>query len=348
MIRSTVRATAISCALILSVTSFAATAQEKFRVKRPSASAQTMPPRPTPNASTSSDSEHAMQPNVSTTSDSAQSNAMQPNASTTSDSAQSNAMQPSSSQIDSAQIDSARADSARSDSPVFSGSVQTNELLNQPMSREDRSTMIKQRSLLAVERWRAVELEQQKELTAQQGTTDTHHGFMHHLASTVGTVGGTAGLIAVSYGLGGRPYAFSTAKRNKPPGITIEAGHCPAVFDPAFQVPYSWWQDLSQEQAGDPTYSEPWHAWLQSVREVVASHNSELHSTGEACVHVIINPDGSIYNVTPYNGEGGGIHNSSSLLKTLSRVVAEIRNFPPFPLGTHVRAYHLIFEANNY
>ncbi len=132
-------------------------------------------------------------------------------------------------------------------------------------------------------------------------------------------------------------------------GVRVTPGHCPAMFDPAFQVPVRWWDTLNEEQQ-NPYFSPQWKLWLQAVQNTFEAHANELRTTpgNSAALHVIVNPDGTIFNISPYTGQER--FNSSTpinepMLMHLRDIVGRFGGFPPFPAGSRVRRYHLIFDA---
>ncbi|MBI2810193.1 MAG: hypothetical protein HYX67_05115 [Candidatus Melainabacteria bacterium] len=196
----------------------------------------------------------------------------------------------------------------------------------------------------AVHAWEA---KNNPKLQAQTGTTDSaHHGFKSHLGSALLAVASVAGSVANSY----VPIAtVSGGRRTNEPEINVDAGHCPAMVDPAFQIPVRWWEALSQEEA-DPVMGPQWKLWLQAVQEVFKARARELRSTpGAASLHVIINPNGTIFNMSPYTGNERAHQNlpiSEPTLMHLRDMVGTMGVFPPFPGGTKVRCYHLIFDGS--
>jgi len=185
------------------------------------------------------------------------------------------------------------------------------------------------------------------ELHSQSGTTDgAHHGLKSHLGGAFLAMASVAGGVAGSY----IPIAsVSGNRRLGEPLIKVDAGHCPAMVDPAFQIPVRWWDDLAREQA-DPVLGPQWKLWLDAVKEVFQAHARELkHTPGVASLHVIINPNGSIFNMSPYTGNERAHQDqpiSEPTLMKLRDIVGTVGMFPPFPGGTRVRCYHLIFDGS--
>ncbi|HEY9678570.1 MAG TPA: hypothetical protein V6C76_11205 [Drouetiella sp.] len=321
MIRFRTSTTLLSCAAIMSTTCFAVAAPENFRVRRPPVTSQTasLPTRVAP-------IDHVNQNSAPAQND----NAL-PSATNSTDNS----------------TDTSMGNPAGGTSHVYSGSAQVDDVLARPMSNVERGVMIQQRSIASVQNWERGKMEAamaaaQQAMNAQVSNT-VHHGILHHMASAAGDIGKSAAIMAAT-GSGAHPHGLVTAMVS-PPTITIEPGHCPAATDPAFQVPYSWWQDLSVEETSNPIYRDPWAAWLGAVKEVFKAHTPELQAHGIASIHVIINPDGSIYNMTPFYGEGRSDATSLQTQDNMRQIIAEVGNFPPFPIGTHVRCYHLIFDA---
>ncbi|MFX7620736.1 hypothetical protein ABTJ52_20210, partial [Acinetobacter baumannii] len=88
-----------------------------------------------------------------------------------------------------------------------------------------------------------------------------------------GAIFSTIGTVASAYVPMG-----TVGLRNAPikePTISINPGHCPAAFDPAFQIPKTWWSDLSSEE-GSRDLGPGWKAWLQAVQYVFQAHAAEL------------------------------------------------------------------------
>lgn len=182
---------------------------------------------------------------------------------------------------------------------------------------------------------------------AQNATADSaHHGLKSHLGSALMAMASVAGTVANSY----VPIATVAAgQRATAPQIDIEPGHCPAMYDPAFQIPVRWWDVLSQEQ-NDPVLGPQWKLWLDAVRDVFKARAPELRSTpGAASLHVVINPNGTIFNMSPYTGNERAHQNmpiSERTLLHLRDMVGTMGVFPPFPGGSKVRCYHLIFDGS--
>jgi hypothetical protein len=174
-----------------------------------------------------------------------------------------------------------------------------------------------------------------------------HKGLKAHLGGAMVVLGGVAGSVAGSY----VPVApVRQAFRPGPvPKIDIVPGHCPAAFDPEFQVPVRWWDVLSHEESS-AILGPPWKLWLAAVKNVFQAHGRELHDTpGAASLHVMVNPDGSICNITPYTGAergNAGTAISERAMQNLHRIVSSVGGFPPFPQGSQVRCYHLIFNGS--
>jgi hypothetical protein len=179
------------------------------------------------------------------------------------------------------------------------------------------------------------------------GTADgaqfKHKGLKAHiggaLVSTVGTVANAYVPMAA--------VPFRTAPGGAPT-ISLSTAHCPAAVDPAFQVPKNWWSDLSGEE-GSRDLGPEWKAWLQAVQYVFQSHAEQLSATpGVAALHVIINPDGSIYNATPYTGmerANAGYPTNLKTMANLRGIILSVGKFPPFPLGSRVPCYHLVVDG---
>jgi hypothetical protein len=172
-----------------------------------------------------------------------------------------------------------------------------------------------------------------------------HKGFMGHVGGALFKVGGVVGTVASSY----VPVATVHGHLPPEPKITIDVGHCPAAFDPAFQVPVRWWDQLQYEQ-GCEVLGAQWKFWLVAVQSVFESHARELRETpGVASLHVIVNPDGSIFSLTPYTGAERAHQElpvNERTLAHLRQIVLSVGKFPPFPDGTRVRCYHLIFGGS--
>ncbi|HEY9760112.1 MAG TPA: hypothetical protein V6C97_33460 [Oculatellaceae cyanobacterium] len=179
------------------------------------------------------------------------------------------------------------------------------------------------------------------------GTMDSaqfkHKGLKAHLG---GALVSTVGTVANAY----VPMAavpFRTAP-NRAPTISLSTAHCPAAIDPAFQVPKNWWSDLSTEEESKDLGPE-WKRWLQAVQYVFQSRAEQLLTTpGVAALHVIINPDGSIYNATPYTGferANAGYPTNQKTMMNLRGIILSVGKFPPFPLGSRVPCYHLVVDG---
>jgi hypothetical protein len=153
--------------------------------------------------------------------------------------------------------------------------------------------------------------------TTDSASNGQHRGLKAHLGGAFSVLGTVVGSVASSY----IPVA-SVAQRNRSsePNIAIEAGHCPAAFDPAFQVPVRWWDILSSEEVS-PSFGPQW----------------------------TVNPNGSIYDVSPYTGAERGNQGHAINERTmvnLRQILLTVGKFPPFPEGSKVRCYHLIFDGS--
>ncbi len=182
--------------------------------------------------------------------------------------------------------------------------------------------------------------------TMQGAVNAPHKGLKSHLGGAFFKLGGVVGTMASAYVPGARLTAGIT---HAEPKIEVQAGHCPAASDPAFQVPTAWWSVLSGEE-NSRNLGPQWKLWLQAVQFVFQAHATELRQTpGVSSLHVIVNANGSIYNITPYTGaergnQGYPINERS--MENLQRMIVSIGSFPPFPAGSKVRAYHLIFNGS--
>ena len=178
------------------------------------------------------------------------------------------------------------------------------------------------------------------------GTTDNsnggpHKGLKAHLG---GAMVKAVGTVANAY----VPIA-SVHLTNAEPKIEIVPGHCPAAFDPAFQIPVRWWDTLSQEE-GSAALGPQWKLWLTAVQYVFQAHARELRETpGVASLHVMVNPDGSFFNISIYSGaeRGNQGHNMNArTMEHLRQIIMSIGQLPPFPAWSKVRCYHLIFNGS--
>ena len=186
-------------------------------------------------------------------------------------------------------------------------------------------------------------------LKAQSGTADesnngSHKGLKSHVGGAVSKLGLVVGTVANAY----IPVA-SVHLTNADPKIEIVPGHCPAAFDPAFQIPVRWWDILSTEE-GDRTFGPQWKLWLSAVQAVFQSHARELRETpGVASLHIMVNPDGSILRISIYSGaeRGNAGHTMNArTMEHLYQIIQSVGQLPAFPAGSKVRCYHLIFNGS--
>ncbi|HEY9734278.1 MAG TPA: hypothetical protein V6C89_20370 [Drouetiella sp.] len=196
----------------------------------------------------------------------------------------------------------------------------------------------------SVVRW---ESKNSPNLQSMSGTAGSaHHGLKAHLGGAFHAIRSVAGTVASAY----VPITVPKQPDQAYAVLRVNAGHCPAMVDPAFQIPVRWWDDLAREQ-GDPYFGPQWSLWLKAVKDVFESRASELKYTpGSAALHVIVNPNGSIFNMSPYTGPertNGDKPPSESTLLQLRDMVGIVGVFPPFPVGTKVRCYHLIFDGSS-
>lgn len=172
-----------------------------------------------------------------------------------------------------------------------------------------------------------------------------HRGLKSHLGGALSVMVGT---VANSY-MPVRNVQLPGAPQGDPK-ISIEPGHCPAAFDPAFQVPVKWWSILSTEE-GQPVLRDQWKFWLSAVKDVFQAHAFELHETpGVASLHVMVNPDGSIFNISPYTGAergNSGYAINGRTMANLQHIILSVGRFPPFPRGSQVRCYHLVVDGSS-
>ncbi|MBS2004053.1 MAG: hypothetical protein JST44_21290 [Cyanobacteria bacterium SZAS LIN-5] len=185
--------------------------------------------------------------------------------------------------------------------------------------------------------------------TTDSAAQHTHHGLKSHFGSALFAMVTVAGSVANSVA-GSRASLVSVSQANHMPALKVDAGHCPAMVDPAFQVPVRWWDALATELA-DPYMGPQWRFWLKAVQDVFQCRAEELKSTpGAAALHVIVNPNGTIFNMSPYTGFERSFANkpvSERMLLHLRDMVGTVGMFPPFPAGTKVRCYHLIFDGSS-
>jgi hypothetical protein len=160
-----------------------------------------------------------------------------------------------------------------------------------------------------------------------------HKGLTAHLGGALSVLGTVAG-----------PYipGASVIPKKGPssePRIRVQTGLCPAAFDPAFQVPVIWWEIVASEES-KPRLGRQWKLWLSAVQNVFQAHAIELHDTpGVALLHVIVNPNGSIFNITPLRG-------SERTIVNLRQIILSVGSFPPFPEGSKAHCYHLVFDGS--
>jgi hypothetical protein len=213
------------------------------------------------------------------------------------------------------------------------------------MNLEERTAPLYQHAIVDWQTRNLPQLDVRNGITTDSGVNNHHRGLKAHVGNAFTSVLGTA----VSAYVPMAHVPLRTVPTNTEPTISIEPGHCPAASDPAFQIPVKWWDALSREE-GSPSLGPQWKLWLTAVRYVFQAHARELHETpGVASVHVMINPDGSIFNVTPYTGlERGnaGYAINARTLANLRQIVLNVGKFPPFPAGSKVRCYHLIFNGS--
>jgi hypothetical protein len=186
-------------------------------------------------------------------------------------------------------------------------------------------------------------------LKAQSGTADgsnngSHKGLKSHVGGAVSKLGLVVGTVANAY-----IPVTSVHLTNADPKIEIIPGHCPAAFDPAFQIPVRWWDILSTEE-GDRTFGPQWKLWLSAVQAVFQSHARELRETpGVASLHIMVNPDGSILRISIYSGaeRGNAGHTMNArTMEHLYQIIQSVGQLPAFPAGSKVRCYHLIFNGS--
>lgn len=185
-------------------------------------------------------------------------------------------------------------------------------------------------------------------LQSQTGTADgnagSHRGLKAHVGGAVGKLGLVVGTVANAY----VPVA-AVRLTNAEPKIEIVPGHCPAAFDPAFQVPVRWWDILSSEE-GNPVFGPQWKLWLSAVQAVFQSHARELKETpGVGSLHIMVNLDGSIFNISVYSGAergNAGRAVNGRTLEHLRQIILAVGQLPAFPARSQVRCYHLIFNGS--
>jgi len=249
-------------------------------------------------------------------------------------------IQPSSPPMASEEVQ-ATVPSASSAEPAPRNALQANATLN----LEERTAPLYQNAIVDWQNRNLPQLDARNGATTDGGLNNHHRGLKAHVGGAFSSV---LGSVASAY----VPMAhvpLRSVPTNSEPTISIEPGHCPAAFDPAFQVPVKWWDSLSREE-GSPTLGPQWKLWLTAVRYVFQAHAADLHETpGVASLHVMVNPDGSIYNITPYNGAergNAGYAVNGRTLANLRQILINVGKFPPFPAGSQVRCYHLIFNGS--
>jgi hypothetical protein len=184
----------------------------------------------------------------------------------------------------------------------------------------------------------------QSQTGTAEGNAGNHRGLKAHVGGAVGKLGFVVGTVANAY----VPVA-AVRLTNAEPKIEIVPGHCPAAFDPAFQVPVRWWDILSSEE-GNPVFGPQWKLWLSAVQAVFQSHARELKETpGVGSLHIMVNPDGSIFNISVYSGAergNAGRAVNGRTLEHLRQIILAVGQLPAFPARSQVRCYHLIFNGS--
>jgi|688.fasta_scaffold343145_2 hypothetical protein len=217
--------------------------------------------------------------------------------------------------------------------------LQANAIMNQDFMNSAQPT---QSFYSNVMQW---ETKNNPNFQSMNGTAGSaHHGLKAHLGNALFAMAQVAGTVATSYA------PMTVSRHPHVPTLKVDAGHCPAMVDPAFQFPVRWWDDLAREQS-DPNLGPQWNLWLKAVQDVFESRAYELRDTpGSAALHVIINPNGTIFNMSPYTGPERSYSNRPTSERTLLQLrdmVGTVGMFPPFPAGTRVRCYHLIFDGSS-
>jgi len=175
--------------------------------------------------------------------------------------------------------------------------------------------------------------------TTNGSDNSDHRGLKAHIGSKFSTLAA----------LGMIPYVHTSSAPPREPTIWINTGLCPEMFDPAFRVPTKWWAHLGHE-GRDRTLGPQWKLWLSALRLIFQAHASQLRATpGLASLHVIVNPDGSLVSVVPYDGperRNPQYPLNERTMANLTQVLLNMGRFPPFPAGSQVPCYHLIINGS--
>lgn len=121
------------------------------------------------------------------------------------------------------------------------------------------------------------------------------------------------------------------------------------MHDPALQLPEGWWRTM-RDELSDSTTGPEWGVWFSAVTKNFKARANQLYgTTGAAALHVIINPDGTIVEMSPYTGYDRDYPNlpiSEQTLMQLRKVVNTVGDFPPLPGSTKLRSLHLIVDGS--
>ncbi len=122
-----------------------------------------------------------------------------------------------------------------------------------------------------------------------------------------------------------------------------------AMHDPALPLPEGWWRTM-RDELSESTTGPQWGLWFSAVTKNFEARANQLYgTTGAAALHVIINPDGTIFEMSPYTGyerEYPNLPISEQTLIKLRDVVNTVGVFPPLPDCTKLRALHLIVDGS--
>lgn len=105
-----------------------------------------------------------------------------------------------------------------------------------------------------------------------------------------------------------------------------------------------------RDEVSDPILGPQWNLWYTTVDKNFSMRANQLYDTsGAAALQVIINPDGTILEMSPYTGynrEYGNLLVSEQVLFKLQDLVSKVGNFPPLPRGTKLRYLALIVDGS--
>jgi hypothetical protein len=184
------------------------------------------------------------------------------------------------------------------------------------------------------------------------------HAHKSGLKSCLGGLFSGISMVAGAY----VPYAHTMLNQNVvgvqgpellPRGIDISVttGTCPAMIDSSFRVPSNWWEPLSAEQNSNTILKYQWQAWLKQTELIFSQHLLDVADIrGLASLHVIVWTDGSIRQITLYEGMERPfqqVRTEPLLADRLDQIIRRIGQLPPFPPGTKVQQYHLVVTARS-